>query len=530
VPTGKVTAEYAGGNDPWKGLGYGTHGHWQVQGADAGLYTNSDIHAVRILIQEPTTDVGPRRFSSHAMERLRILGEIPVRHFDKTGKQPLDPDGNPDTSFLAKIPADTSFTFQTLDRDGMVLNMAQTWHQVRPGEVRNDCGGCHAHSQKPTDFRLTAAAKPDYVPFDLTRRTPLLTARGNDQSRKKWDRDDETGLRYEDGVKNVEYFRDVKPILERSCVACHTEKWDKPAGNLILDADHTRYKYEYNTELARAAGGAPSTYFRLAMDNGRGHSKDTVRFGHKPVGDRGWPWPMASRYVWMLQSRRSLLVWKIFGKRLDGFRNEDHPSEPEPGAGYLMHRGERFTPTKKSHPADIDYTGSVMPPPEAVAGTYKGPDGKAIKVAPLTDEDRRTIVRWIDLGCPIDLDFDPQNPDRRGYGWQADDQRPTLTLAEPQPGPHTAPLERILIGMDDVYTGLDLATFQVIADFPVDGVAPGRNLASKFRSLPESRWELQLATPLTSLAGGKLTVSVKDRQGNVSRIERSFAIKAVSGP
>ena len=48
-----------------------------------------------------------------------------------------------------------------------------------------------------------------------------------------------------------------------------------------------------------------------------------------------------------------------------------------------------------------------MPPPEAVAGTYVGPDGKKIKVAPLTDEDRRTLVRWIDLGCPIDLDFDP---------------------------------------------------------------------------------------------------------------------------
>ena len=82
--------------------------------------------------------------------------------------QPLDPDGNPDTSFLAKIPADVAWTFQTLDKDGMVLNMAQTWHQLRPGEVRNNCGGCHAHSQKPTLFKDTAAAKPDYVLFDLT--------------------------------------------------------------------------------------------------------------------------------------------------------------------------------------------------------------------------------------------------------------------------------------------------------------------------------------------------------------------------
>ena len=46
-----------------------------------------------------------------------------------------------------------------------------------------------------------------------------------------------------------------------------------------------------------------------------------------------------------------------------------------------------------------------MPPPEAVAGTYAGPNGKKIKVAPLSDEDRLTLVRWIDLGCPIDLDY-----------------------------------------------------------------------------------------------------------------------------
>ena len=81
----------------------------------------------------------------------------------------------------------------------MVLNMAQTWHQLRPGEIRNDCGGCHAHSQKPTLFQDTAAAKADYVPFDLVTQTPLLTSKKNDQSGKKWDTKDETGL--PDGVK-----------------------------------------------------------------------------------------------------------------------------------------------------------------------------------------------------------------------------------------------------------------------------------------------------------------------------------------
>ena len=53
--------------------------------------------------------------------------------------------------------------------------------------------------------------------------------------------------------------------------------------------------------------------------------------------------------------------------------------------------------------ADLDYDGKIMPPPEAVAGSYVAADGKKIKVAPLTDEDKRTLIRWIDLGCPIEV-------------------------------------------------------------------------------------------------------------------------------
>ena len=133
VPNGKVTAEYRGGNDPWRGLdAFTSHGNgmplnWHNQGGDVGLYQNDEIHAIRILAMEPTTDrKGPnasRGFYNHANERLRILGEIPVRKFAADGQQPLDPDGNPDTSFLVKIPADTAFTFQTLDKHGLMLNM-----------------------------------------------------------------------------------------------------------------------------------------------------------------------------------------------------------------------------------------------------------------------------------------------------------------------------------------------------------------------------------------------------------------------
>lgn len=460
--------------------------NWDGQGADAGLYTNSDIHAIRILVMEPPSLPVAGKFHNHAGERLRILGEIPVRHFrpsaDGSGKdeQPLDPDGNPDTSFLAKIPANVAWTFQTLDKDGMVLNMAQTWHQIRPGEIRNNCGGCHAHSQPPTHFKDTAAARPDYVPFDLTSATPLITSKKNDQSGRKWDVKDETGLRYVKGVLNVEYHRDIRPIFERSCVACHSGKNARPAGNLVLDDDKRRPDHS-----------VPGTYLSLL------HPKNSK----------------APHYVWPSQSRNSLLTWKLFGRRLDNFPEKVLPETKGSYQGYLNRGGVPWT----------GFKGSIMPPPEAVAGTYVGPDGGTIKVEALSDEDRRTIVRWIDLGCPIDQDFDPKQPHQAGRGWMLDDQRPTLTLTYPQAGAQKS-LTRILVGMHDYGTGLDMESFEVLADFPVAGVAPGKNLAAKFKQAADGVWELALSEPMVNLPKGKLNVLVKDRQGNTSRIERTFCL------
>jgi hypothetical protein len=541
-----VTAAYAGGKDPWKGLDpFTSHGNgpplnWHNQGADAGLYTNEDIHAVRILAMEPTTDRkganAGRRYYNHAGERLRILGEIPLRKFNPTpgpspkrggeeetppsllgkgvgglgseGKgvgglgssQPLDPDRYPDTSFLAKIPADVGFTFQTLDRNGMVLNAAQTWHQLRPGEIRNDCGGCHAHSQSPTDFTLTAAAKPDYKVWDLVNTTPLVTEKAKDESRKKWDQEDTSGLRYlKKGPLNVEYWRDIKPILAKHCAECHSKKQGKVEGNLDLDADDELVQRDN-------LGKFPGTYYRLALDEG-------AKYGHKPPGWDSWGSQNASRYVRKYQSRRSLLVWKIYGKRLDGFSNDDHPSENEPGSGKLFHKGVEIDLQKNRARFDLDFTGKPMPPLGWGGGI------------PLSEEQKRTIVRWIDLGCPIDLDYDPKNPGQTGFGWMLDDQRPTLTVATPVPGAN-APVSRIVIGTHDYGSGLQADTLRVAADFEIDGIAAGENLASRFKPASQGVWVWELAKPIANLKGGKLTISIADRQGNITRIERRFEIES----
>jgi hypothetical protein len=87
-----------------------------------------------------------------------------------------------------------------------------------------------------------------------------------------------------------------------------------------------------------------------------------------------------------------------------------------------------------------------------------------------------------------------------------------------------AALARMVVGMTDVYTGLDLASFRVVADFAVDGVAAGQNLAARFRPKAPGVWEWSLSRPLTALPRGTLTVSVQDRQGNVMRVARTFAV------
>jgi hypothetical protein len=188
LPINEKVCAGPGGDANYNGLDAfnATHdasSNWFEQGADAGRYTNADIWAVRILAMEPNSHLSyspnvtndtRAGFTNFADERMRILGEIPLRKFDANGKEPTDGDGNPDTSFKARIPTDTAFTFQTLDRNGMVLNMAQTWHQARPGEVHVNCGGCHAHANRATDIATTAAGKSDYPVWDLIDKLPLL--------------------------------------------------------------------------------------------------------------------------------------------------------------------------------------------------------------------------------------------------------------------------------------------------------------------------------------------------------------------
>jgi hypothetical protein len=234
------------------------------------------------------------------------------------------------------------------------------------------------------------------------------------------------------------------------------------------------------------------------------------------IHNGSWRQTNASRYIRQFQSRRSLLAWKIFGQRLDGWSNEDFPSARVPGDANSLEQAGHPVPNTQANrdKSDLDFRGKHMPPPEAVA---------AGKVQQLSEEDRRTLVRWIDLGFPLDLDYNPDAPERRGFGWMGDDKRPTLTLTEPAPGSSKA-LTRILVGAFDYYSGLGERSLEVVADFAIDETAAGENLASRFQEKTPGVWELKLNSPIQSLASGTLSVRVKDRQGNQTEIVRTMTI------
>lgn len=176
------------------------------------------VEAVRVLAFNPTQtlDISPKSFNSPQLKRgggtegFSSAVNEKMGFYDKLiytkkyttpdgglhlGPNPpegstrlMGPDGKPDSSWRAILPADQPWTLQLLNAAGEAIygSTAQTWHQGRPMEKREDCQGCHNH-WKPDQFQIgeTAAYREDY---------PLLKL---------------------DKIRTVIYEDDIKPLDEQ---------------------------------------------------------------------------------------------------------------------------------------------------------------------------------------------------------------------------------------------------------------------------------------------------------------------------
>ena len=454
---------YGGDPDPFNGSHEALYA-WLHQGADAGIYSDADVWAVRILALFPGTDRrypndGPR-FSSHASERMRILGEIPVRH-----EGVIDGNGDTDTSFLARIPADIPFTFQALDRNGMVVNMAQTWHQVRPGEARYDCGGCHAHTKPALPFETTVAGQGGYVGTNAGLETLLLQLTQLSGSPGT--------VTVPEPSVTVEYFQDIRPILTARCAGCHTD--DVSDGTLNLHADAST--------VSCAGQSWPGTYYRLAVDNNANTSPGCAFGLGTPAGTPSYfLGPQQTRYIRGFQSRESLLLWEVLGVRLDGRAND-------------------------TRAGDIDFTPDATHP------------------ALLTWDEKATLTRWVDLGAPIDMCSWPGHPcGTPTWGWFEDDVRPTLWVAPTVAQARAGPLSAILVATYDLDSALAPGTLSVTFDVAIGGQPAGTNFAAGVNPANGATVSVPLPAAVDLAAsGGTMTVSIGDAAGHGTRIVRTFS-------
>lgn len=369
-----------------------THdGNWTIQGAEAGVFTDADVYAVRIVatptipythqligadktaidryLKDDRRDSVPERFGSAVDEQWKILGEFILPHTAST-----DSLGDKDTSWAAKIPAEMPFLIQTLDQNGMTINSELTWRALKSGEKRVDCGGCHVHTKEPLSYATTQSGLQSAIAgiaglldndpkiqnglYDLTDGAPLLDSTGMSFSAEK--------------LVEVEFNDDIQPIITNRCVACHTD--GQTNGGLVLDGT-----------------GENDAYGVLAAKDG------------------AYKFPQRNKYVRIPQARESLLIWNIYNQRLDGRLNAD--------------RGD-----------DLDFTSHP-----AITG--------------LTDTEKRTFARWVDMGVPIDF------PVTSGFGYTEDSTLPVIQILDPKRGTSPSTGGTITVGLTDAESDIDLATF-----------------------------------------------------------------------
>src|SRR6185436_11795163 len=188
--------------------------------------------------------------------------------------------------------------------------------------------------------------------------------------------------------------------------------------------------------------------------------------------------------------------WKVFGRRLDGWANADHPTESVPGDPAAL------PPGADPNAADLDYTGEIMPPPGS-------------GVPPLSEDEKMTFGRWVDLGCPINTG----SGSGTNYGWHLDDLRPTLTVSSPRQNRNNPPLTELRLGVADAYSGISNGTLSVKADFLVNGLAANSELAGQGTFISPGIFSIPLDTPVTNLPIGHITAAVLDTQGNRTTVK-----------
>lgn len=224
----------------------------------------------------------------------RILAELPVAA---------------DGTFQAEIPAGVSVRIQGLDENRMARgNMHNRWFDVNPGQVipqgvqaehyEQLCGACHGG--------LNGEPEGAFVEPDVVTTASLTLSRYERQNPRRPIPAPLTG----DATRiEVDFATDIHPIIERSCVPCHSGS--QPEAGLDLSVQATEhYSVAYESLLAPGYG---STNHRGWVDDADGSA-----FG-------------------------SRLLERLMGLELGAPGRLEEPHEAHPGGEYALTESELLT-------------------------------------------------------------------------------------------------------------------------------------------------------------------------------------------
>ncbi|MBC8871398.1 MAG: SUMF1/EgtB/PvdO family nonheme iron enzyme [Planctomycetes bacterium] len=120
----------------------------------------------------------------------RVLGTVPVYE---------------DGSAKFRIPANTPISVQPLDAEGKAIQLMRSWLTAMPGETVQ-CAGCHEpqNSAPPAQTSLAVNRQPDEI--------------------KPW----------YGQPRGFSYRREVQPVIDRYCVACHDGTGTKKGSGVVF--------------------------------------------------------------------------------------------------------------------------------------------------------------------------------------------------------------------------------------------------------------------------------------------------------
>ena len=138
----------------------------------------------------------------------------------------------------------------------------------------------------------------------------------------------------------------------------------------------------------------------------------------------------------------------------------------------------------------------------------------------LSMAEKMAFARWIDLGAPIDLSVIRGNP---GLGWFLDDLKPTLTISSPRINYNPNPVDYIRLGVADAYTGIDLNTLSITANFSVNGRAADSELSDLAINTSAGIYQINLDQPVpVDQVERHIRAEVADNEGNIKRVDVRF--------